>query len=107
MTVGLAQGWPWSRDSSSGRDRSFRRSSRGCRPSSYGGRVSAGPRAWTRRVYQAEGRVITQKPSVLDFWNRRLDFLAEQLDIARDEHGAILFDGARAKPMQIGGPASR
>jgi len=31
------------------------------------------------RVYEGEGHVITQKPNVLDFWKRRLDFLAKQL----------------------------
>lgn len=31
------------------------------------------------RVYEGEGHVVTQKPNVLDFWKRRLEFLAEYL----------------------------
>ncbi len=49
------------------------------------------------RLYEGEGHVITQRPNVLDFWNRRLDFLAENLDLARAEGGSIVFEGGTAK----------
>jgi dipeptidyl aminopeptidase/acylaminoacyl peptidase len=49
------------------------------------------------RLYQAEGHVLTQKPNVLDFWQRRLDFFREHLDLALDARGAILFENGRAK----------
>ncbi len=45
------------------------------------------------RIYENEEHVITQKANVIDFWNRRLDFLAEHLDIARGEKGEVRFDG--------------
>jgi hypothetical protein len=48
-------------------------------------------------VYQAEGHVLTQKPNVIDFWQRRLDFFAEHLDLARDSRGTILFEDDRPK----------
>jgi dipeptidyl aminopeptidase/acylaminoacyl peptidase len=49
------------------------------------------------RLYQAEGHVLTQKPNVIDFWQRRLDFFAEHLDLARDSRGTILFEDDRPK----------
>lgn len=49
------------------------------------------------RLYQGEGHVITQSANVLDFWKRRLDFLAEQLDLVLDDKGGIVFDGNRAR----------
>ncbi len=42
------------------------------------------------RLYEAEGHVITQKPNLFDFWKRRLDFLAEHLELEVDEKGAII-----------------
>jgi dipeptidyl aminopeptidase/acylaminoacyl peptidase len=56
------------------------------------------------RLYEAEGHVISQRPNVLDFWNRRLDFLADNLDLVRDEKGKVVFDGGRAKSRK-GAPA--
>ena len=50
------------------------------------------------RLYQGEGHVLTQRPNVLDFWERRLDFLAQNLNVARDAKGAVAFAGDRAKP---------
>ena len=41
--------------------------------------------------------MITRPPNVLDFWRRRLDFLAEHLDLTVDSSGAVVFDGGRAK----------
>ncbi|MEO6595612.1 MAG: prolyl oligopeptidase family serine peptidase [Planctomycetota bacterium] len=49
------------------------------------------------RVYENEGHVITRRANVLDFWRRRLEFLDEHLDIARDDEGQVLFDGDRVK----------
>lgn len=49
------------------------------------------------RLYQGEGHVLTQTPNVIDFWKRRLEFLAEHLDLVYDAKGAVLFDGPRAK----------
>ncbi len=49
------------------------------------------------RLYEGEGHVITQRPNVLDFWKRRLDFLAEHLDVTVDEKGKVVFEGDRAK----------
>jgi dipeptidyl aminopeptidase/acylaminoacyl peptidase len=57
------------------------------------------------RIYQGEGHVISQKPNVLDFWNRRLEFLAERLDVTLDERGAIVFDGERARSRNAEPPA--
>lgn len=45
------------------------------------------------RVYQHEGHVLTEAPNILDFWQRRLDFLAEHLKLAVDSNGAVIFDG--------------
>ena len=52
------------------------------------------------RVYDGEGHVLTQMPNMLDFWERRLSFLAENLDVALDAKGAAIFDGDRAKSRQ-------
>ena len=45
------------------------------------------------RLYRGEGHVISQRPNVIDFWERRLEFLAEHLSLEIDEDGAI------ARPM--------
>ena len=50
------------------------------------------------RLYEGEGHVITRKPNVLDFWQRRLEFLAEHLGLNVDSKGAVLFDAGRARP---------
>ncbi len=52
------------------------------------------------RVYDGEGHVLTQIPNMLDFWERRLSFLSENLNVALDPTGAVLFDGDRAKPRK-------
>jgi dipeptidyl aminopeptidase/acylaminoacyl peptidase len=49
------------------------------------------------RVYEAEGHVITQKPNVIDFWRRRLDFFAGHLDLALDENGAVIVEEGEPK----------
>jgi dipeptidyl aminopeptidase/acylaminoacyl peptidase len=49
------------------------------------------------RLYGDEGHVITSAANVLDFWRRRLEFLAEHLDVALDATGAVLFSGGRAR----------
>lgn len=48
------------------------------------------------RLYEGEGHVITRKPNVLDFWQRRLEFLAEHLDVRVDSKGAVIFNAGRA-----------
>jgi dipeptidyl aminopeptidase/acylaminoacyl peptidase len=58
------------------------------------------------RLYQGEGHVITQAPNVIDFWNRRLEFLAQRLDLTLDAKGAIVMDGALAKSRSAARPAS-
>lgn len=50
------------------------------------------------RIYEHEGHVLTQGANILDFWQRRLDFLAQHLNMAVDSDGAVLFDGDRVKP---------
>ena len=52
------------------------------------------------RVYEAEGHVITQRANVLDFWKRRLDFLAQWLDLTVGDKGAIVFEGGVAKSQK-------
>ena len=42
------------------------------------------------RIYEGEGHVIKQRSNVLDFWRRRLEFLAEHLDLQVDARGAIV-----------------
>ena len=49
------------------------------------------------RIYKDEGHVLASKPNVLDFWQRRLDFLAEHLNLTTDAKGAIVFEGGQAK----------
>jgi dipeptidyl aminopeptidase/acylaminoacyl peptidase len=58
------------------------------------------------RLYQSEGHVIRQAPNVIDFWNRRLEFLAQHLDLTLDDKGAIVMDGARARSRGAARPAS-
>jgi len=41
------------------------------------------------RIYEGEGHVITQKRHVIDFWNRRLEFLAEHLELRTDQRGRV------------------
>ena len=50
------------------------------------------------RIYKDEGHVLESKPNVNDFWQRRLEFLAEHLNLALDSNGAIIFDGDHARP---------
>lgn len=49
------------------------------------------------RIYEHEGHVLTQGANILDFWQRRLDFLAEHMNLAVDSNGAVVFDGDHAK----------
>jgi len=49
------------------------------------------------RLYQAEGHALTRAPNVQDFWQRRLAFFAEHLDLMYDASGAIIYDGERAR----------
>ncbi len=56
------------------------------------------------RLYEGEGHVITQRANVLDFWKRRLDFLAEHLDLTVDEKAKVVFEGDRAKSRKGASP---
>jgi dipeptidyl aminopeptidase/acylaminoacyl peptidase len=47
-------------------------------------------------TYKDEGHVMERKENVIDFWKRRLDFLAENLDLRTDRSGRIIFQGDRA-----------
>jgi dipeptidyl aminopeptidase/acylaminoacyl peptidase len=58
------------------------------------------------RVYENEDHEISRAPNVIDFWQRRIDFYDQHLDVARDEQGRMLFEGEHAKSRQPGGPAS-
>ena len=53
------------------------------------------------RIYKDEGHVMSGKANVIDFWNRRLDFLAENLDLRLDEAGAVIFDGNHAVSRKV------
>ncbi len=52
------------------------------------------------RVYEGEGHVLTKSADILDFWQRRLDFLAEHLNMAVNSDGAVLFDGDAVRPAK-------
>ena len=41
------------------------------------------------RLYGGEGHVITRPANVVDFWNRRLEFLAEHLELSQDKAGRV------------------
>ena len=41
------------------------------------------------RLYESEGHVISRRENVLDFWERRLEFLAEHLELETDEPGRV------------------
>ncbi len=41
------------------------------------------------RVYHGESHVISRRANIIDFWNRRLDFLAEHLDLVVDADGRV------------------
>ena len=41
------------------------------------------------RLYEGEGHVISRRANVLDFWQRRLEFLAEHLDLEVDAAGRV------------------
>ncbi|HVS66105.1 MAG TPA: prolyl oligopeptidase family serine peptidase [Thermoanaerobaculia bacterium] len=41
------------------------------------------------RLYRGESHVISRRANVLDFWNRRLEFLAEHLDLEVEENGRV------------------
>jgi dipeptidyl aminopeptidase/acylaminoacyl peptidase len=50
------------------------------------------------RIYKDEGHVLAGKSHVVDFWQRRLEFLAEHLNLTVDSKGAVIFDGEKARP---------
>lgn len=49
------------------------------------------------RFYQGEGHGISKPGNIIDFWDRRLLFLAENLDIALDDQGRLILEGGHAK----------
>jgi dipeptidyl aminopeptidase/acylaminoacyl peptidase len=49
------------------------------------------------RLYQGERHVIQGKANVTDFLERRADFLARYLNVARDSSGTVVMDGDHAK----------
>jgi dipeptidyl aminopeptidase/acylaminoacyl peptidase len=57
------------------------------------------------RLYQGEGHVLSQPPNVIDFWKRRLEFVAEHLDLVYDATGSVVFDGS--KPRSRGSRVSQ
>lgn len=52
------------------------------------------------RIYEGEGHVLQKRESVIDFWNRRLQFLADHLDIAFDEDDRMILEDGRARSRQ-------
>jgi len=42
------------------------------------------------RIYKDEGHVLANPANILDFWRRRLSFLAEHLNLAVDTQGALI-----------------
>ncbi|WP_235911405.1 S9 family peptidase [Croceibacterium soli] len=55
------------------------------------------------RVYEGEGHSLYRPASIIDFWNRRLEFLAEHLDIARDEMGRVILDRSNVRSLRSAG----
>jgi len=50
------------------------------------------------RRYKGERHAISQPANVVDFWQRRLDFLATNLDIALDpDDGRVILDNGRVR----------
>ena len=48
------------------------------------------------RIYKDEGHVLANRANIVDFWQRRLTFLAEHLNLALDTQGALIFEGEKA-----------
>jgi dipeptidyl aminopeptidase/acylaminoacyl peptidase len=51
------------------------------------------------RVYRGESHVISRRANVIDFWTRRLAFLAEHLDLSVTADGAARADGRPARRL--------
>jgi dipeptidyl aminopeptidase/acylaminoacyl peptidase len=49
------------------------------------------------RIYEDEGHVLMRGVDVADYWQHQLDFLATNLNVARDANGVVMFDGTRAR----------
>ncbi|HKE25557.1 MAG TPA: prolyl oligopeptidase family serine peptidase [Bryobacteraceae bacterium] len=45
------------------------------------------------RIYKNEGHVISRKQDVIDFWQRRLEYLDEHLHVSRARDGSMLVQG--------------
>lgn len=48
--------------------------------------------------YPREGHVLQIPSNVVDFWNRRLEFLAAHLNLQFGNDGSVVFENGRAKP---------
>lgn len=53
------------------------------------------------RIYEGESHVITRRPNVIDFWQRRIDFLDEHLGVSRA--GKVSSAGADKRDKRDGG----
>lgn len=56
--------------------------------------------------YAGESHALIGFGNIVDFWNRRLAFLAKHLDLTLDEHGAIIFDGDLARSQGAAEPVA-
>lgn len=52
--------------------------------------------------YENEGHVLQMPQHILDYWQRRLVFLTEHLNLVLDPSGSIVFEGGRAKDAKKG-----
>lgn len=44
------------------------------------------------RIYENEGHVLSRRANIVDFWNRGLDFLRENLHLAIDSRGIVVLE---------------
>lgn len=56
----------------------------------FAARVLAVRREWILSMDRPEAEALEGRPYVIDFWERRLEFLAEHLSLEIDEDGAIV-----------------
>lgn len=57
------------------------------------------------RIYRGESHVISRKANVLDFWRRRLEFLARHLDLRLEADGGYEVLTPRGSPSASAGPS--
>jgi dipeptidyl aminopeptidase/acylaminoacyl peptidase len=51
------------------------------------------------RIYENEDHVIERPENVIDFWQRRLEFLDQHLGVQRDRQGRMVFESAHVAPL--------